>query len=171
MSIALIGYRGSGKTTTGRRLADRLWHPFVDSDDLIVRKAGKTIHEIFAERGEAGFRDLEAAVVAEVCKLPEHVVALGGGAVVREENRRAIKDAGMKVIYLHCDPEELANRIASDPDSAVTRPSLTALGGGVDEIRAVLAEREPIYRAVMTAELDVTHLSPQDAVVYISRLV
>jgi shikimate kinase len=171
MSVALIGYRGSGKTTIGKRLADRMWQPFVDTDLLIVQRAGKCIKDIFAARGEAGFRDLEATIVAEVCKMPEQVIALGGGAVLREENRAAIKAAGLKVIYLKCEPEELVKRIESDPTTADARPNLTELGGGLEEVRKVLAEREPIYRSIMTAELDVTHLSPQDAVVYITRLI
>lgn len=170
MSVALIGYRGSGKSTVGKRLADQLWHKFVDTDDLVVKKAGKDIRSIFESMGEKGFRELEAKVVAEVCKLPDHVIALGGGAVLREENRKALKDAGMKVIYLRCEAEELARRIEADPQSAASRPGLTPHGGGIDEVRKLLVEREPIYRSVMTGELDVTHLSPQDAVVYVTRL-
>src|SRR5687768_11250990 len=104
MSIALIGYRGSGKSTTGKRLADRLWQPFVDTGELIVKEAGKDIAAIFAQSGESGFRDLESQVVGDGCKLAEHVIALGGGAVLREENREAIRDAKMKVIYLRCEP-------------------------------------------------------------------
>jgi shikimate kinase len=170
MSIFLIGYRGSGKTTIGRKLADRLWQTFVDTDELIVRKAGKSIREIFEQDGEATFRDLETEIVREVALLSDHVVALGGGAVLREENRAALKKDGHKVIYLKCDPEEVHRRIHADQTTADMRPSLTNLGGGIEEIRKVLAEREPIYRQTMTAELDVTHLSPEDAVVYIVRL-
>jgi shikimate kinase len=170
MSVALIGYRGSGKSTVGKRLADRLWQPFVDTDDRIVATAKKSIRDIFEQDGEPAFRALEVQAVAEVCKLEDHVVALGGGAVLREENRKAIKDAGMKVVYLRCEAEELHRRIDADPATAAARPNLTELGGGIEEIRRVLAEREPIYRSVMTAELDVTHLSPQDAVVYVARL-
>jgi shikimate kinase len=171
MSIALVGYRGSGKSTIGKRLADRLWQKFVDTDDLVTKQAGKSIKEIFETQGEADFRELEAQVVAEVCNLQDHVIALGGGAVLREENRKAIKAAGLKVIYLRCEAEELHKRIHADPATAATRPPLTHLGGSVEEIRALLAEREPVYRSVMTGELDVTNLSPQDAVVYIARLV
>ena len=170
MSIALVGYRGSGKSTVGKRLADNLWQKFVDTDEMVTKKAGKTVKEIFETQGEAGFRELEAEAVAEVCKLKDHVIALGGGAVLRAENREAIKDAGLKVIYLRCEAEELHRRILADPTTAATRPSLTPLGGGVEEIRQLLAEREPVYRSVMTGELDVTHLSPQDAVPYITRL-
>ena len=170
MSIALLGYRGSGKSTVGRRLADRLWQTFVDTDELVVRRAGKTIKDIFEQDGEAAFRDLEGQVVAEVSRLEDHVIALGGGAVLREENRRALQDAKLKLIYLRCEADELVRRIAGDPATASARPDLTELGGGIAEVRRVLEEREPVYRSVMTAELDVTHLSPQDAVVYITRL-
>ncbi len=171
MSIVLIGYRGSGKSTIGKRLADQLWQPFVDSDELVVRKAGgRTIKEIFEAGGEQAFRELESEAVREVALLQEHVIALGGGALIREENRRQIKDAGHKVIYLRCDPEILLQHIQADLDTAKTRPALTSLGGGVDEIRKLLIDREPIYRQAMTAELDVTNLTPEDAVVYIVRL-
>ena len=172
MSIVLIGYRGCGKTSVGRKLADRLWQPFVDTDDLIVAKAGgKTIKDIFETGGEQAFRDLESEVVRDVAQLQEHVIALGGGALMREENRQLIKDAGFKVVYLKCEPHVLYQHIQADPDTAKTRPALTHLGGGVEEIRKLMAEREPLYRQCMTAELDVTHLSPQDATTYIARMI
>jgi shikimate kinase len=170
MSTALIGYRGCGKSTVGKRLADRLWQKFVDTDELVVARAGKNIKRIFEEDGEQAFRDLEADVVAEVCKLQDHVIALGGGAVLREENRQAIKDAKLKVVYLKCDPVELHRRIQEDPTTEATRPALTDMGGTVEEIRTLLEEREPVYRSIKTGELDVTYLSPQDAVVYVTRL-
>ncbi len=166
----LIGYRGSGKSTIGRKLADRLWQPFVDTDDQIARRAGRSIREIFEQEGEARFREMEAEVVREVSLLQEHVIALGGGALVRDENRQVLRDAAHKLIYLRCDPQFLFERIQSDPDTAASRPNLTDLGGGVAEIRKLLTEREPIYRQAMSAELDVTHLTPEEAVVYIVRL-
>src|SRR5258706_1675062 len=168
MSIVLIGYRGSGKTTIGQKLADRLWQELIDTDKLIVKKAGKSIKEIFEQDGEPRFRDLEAEVVKEVVQLQEVVISLGGGAVLREENRRAIKDAGHKVIYLKCEPEELHRRIEADAATSLTRPNL--VGGGIEEIEQLLAQREPIYRSLMTGELDVTNLSPEEAMVYIVRL-
>jgi shikimate kinase len=170
MSTLLIGYRGSGKTTIGRKLADRLWQPFVDVDELIVKEAGKSIRDIFEQDGEGAFRDLEEQATQKAITMPEHVVALGGGSVVRESNRHAIKASGRKVIYLKCAPAELHKRIAADPETAAMRPSLTHLGGSVEEIAKLLAEREPLYRQVMTAELDVTRLTPEEAVVYITRL-
>lgn len=171
MSIVLIGYRGSGKTTLGRLLAQRLLIEFVDCDDLIVAKAGKSIREIFSQDGEKTFRDLETQVLREVLSRPDHVIGLGGGAVVREENRKILSGAGHTVVHLYCQPEELLRRIQQDPGTSDNRPNLTSLGGGIEEIRTLLSQREPIYRSAMTAELDVTHLTPDEAVVRILRLV
>ncbi len=170
MSIILIGYRGSGKSTIGRKLADRLWQTFVDTDEMIVRRAGKSIREIFEQDGEPAFRDLETLVLKEALLLEEHVIALGGGAILRQENRAAIRESGHRVIYLKCEPATLAERIAADPQTAANRPALSAVGSSADEVEHVLAEREPLYREVMHAELDVTNLSPDDAVVYIVRM-
>ena len=171
MSVFLIGYLGSGKSTVGRRLADRLWQKFFDSDELVVRQAGITIREIFEREGEQGFRDRESLVVRELAALPDdHVVALGGGAVLREENRLALRDGSHKVIYLRCEPAELHRRIHADPQTVATRPALTALGGSQAEIERMLGEREPVYRSCMTAELDVTNLTAEEATTYIARL-
>jgi shikimate kinase len=170
MSILLVGYRGSGKTSIGKKLADRLWQPFVDTDDLIVRAAGRSIREIFADAGEESFRDLESEALRQALALKDHVISLGGGAVIREQNRKLIRDSGHRVIYLRCDPATLHQRITADPATAANRPALTPSGGNLDEIKAILAQREPWYRQVMSAELEVTHLSIDDAVVYIVRL-
>jgi shikimate kinase len=170
MSIVLIGARGCGKTATGRKLADRLWQPFIDVDELIVKKAGKTIREIFEKDGEERFRQIETEVLREIIKTPEQVIALGGGTLMREENRRLLKEAGHKLIYLKCEPEELVRRIAADPNSASTRPNLTKYGGGRVEVEALLEQREPVYRQCMHAELDVTNLSPEEAMIYIVKL-
>jgi shikimate kinase len=170
MSVILIGYRGSGKTTVGKRLADRLWQKFVDTDELIVKAAGRSIREIFEHEGEPRFRDLETDALKQALALIDHVVALGGGAVLREENRKMIKQATSKRIYFRCEPQVLLKRIQGDAQSGLTRPSLTQLGGGIDEIRQLVAQREPLYREVMTAELDVTNLTPDEALVYVTRL-
>jgi shikimate kinase len=171
MSVFLIGYRGCGKTTIGRKLADRLWHSFVDVDERIVERAGKSIKEIFEQDGEPAFRDLESAVLRDVSQLEEHVIALGGGTMQRQENHQLVARPGHKVIYLRCDPEVLLTRIRSDHATAAARPNLTALGGGLEEIKALLSVREPVYRSAMTGELDVTHLTPDEAVVYIARMI
>lgn len=170
MSVGLIGYRGSGKTTIGKRLADRLWQPFIDTDDLVIKKAGKSIKEIFEQEGEQRFRDLETQVVREVCTQPETVIAFGGGALDRDENREAIKQAGLRLVYFKCEPAELLKRIQNDPETAANRPALSNLGGSIEEIESVLARREPIWRSMAGAELEVTYLTPEDAVPYVVRL-
>lgn len=171
MSIVLIGYRGSGKTTIGRKLADRLWWKFVDSDEQIVQRAGKTIKSIFNDQGEPAFRDLESAVVKDLAKLSDHVISLGGGAMLRAENRTAMRVGENKIVYLRCDPDVLLQRIQTDTATAENRPTLTTHAGSIDEVKQLLSVREPIYRETMTAELDVTNLTPDEAVVYITRLV
>lgn len=164
MTIVLIGYRGSGKTTVGRLLAARLGWDFVDNDQRITASAGRSIRQIFDLGGEEAFRELESRAILEIAPLQDHVLSLGGGALLREENRRAITGAGHTIIYLRADPAELHRRIHSDTATAINRPALTKLGGGLEEIRSVLAAREPIYRKVMTAELDVTAKTPGQVV-------
>jgi shikimate kinase len=170
MSIVLIGYRGSGKTTLGRLLSAHLAQPFKDSDQQIITAAGKTIKEIFEQHGEEYFRDLETAAILQLAPLQNHVLSLGGGALLREQNRKAILAPKHTIIYLRADPVELHRRIHQDTATAAHRPSLTKLGGGIEEIRSVLAAREPIYRQVMSAELDVTHASPEQALEMILKL-
>jgi shikimate kinase len=154
MSIILIGYRGSGKTTLGRRLADELRWPFVDLDERIVEAAGRTIKQIFEESGESAFRELESQHLAEVVVLKDHVISLGGGAILAEKNRRLVVGSGHPVVYLKAEPEELHRRIVADPATAAQRPGLTYLGGSVEEVRALLARREALYQEVKTVELD-----------------
>ncbi len=170
MSIVLIGYRGCGKTTVGRKLAERLHQPFIDTDDLIVAAAGKTIKDIFQQQGEPAFRDLETQAIRHIAQLPNHVIALGGGALNRPDNRQFLQSSGHKILYLRCDPLVLLNRIQSDPNSSVNRPNLTSLGGGIEEVQRLLTQREPFYRQVMHAELDVTHLTPDQTVLYIVQM-
>jgi hypothetical protein len=87
MTIALIGYRGAGKTTVARLLARRLGWEAIDADDLLEARAGRTIQQIFAEQGEPWFRDWESAILAELVRRPRAILALGGGVVLREANR------------------------------------------------------------------------------------
>jgi shikimate kinase len=162
IQMILLGYRGSGKTSIGRRLAEMTHLPFVDTDDLIVAMAGQSIREIFEREGEAHFRDLESLAVKDACGRSA-IIALGGGAVLREENRQCLIAAPGRRVYLRCDPQALHDRIHADPRTAHSRPSLTHLGGGIEEIRTLLGIREPLYLAVMTDELDVTHLSVDSA--------
>ncbi len=169
--MLLLGYRGSGKTSVGRKLADRLWCDFVDIDEQIVLRAGKSIKEIFQTSGESAFRDLETSVLLDVIKRETDVISCGGGIILRDANRDAIKSSKLSRIYLRCDPEVLLKRIESDPTTAESRPALTRLGGSIEEVRSLLVEREPLYREVMTAELDVTNLDIDEAVIRVAKLV
>ena len=170
-NLYLAGFMGTGKSVLGRKLAEMKNMRFFDADDVIARGLGKPIAQIFAEEGEAEFRRLEREFIER--GHPSHgcVIALGGGALGREENRQALKAGGHKLVYLRCEPAELVKRIHADPATAATRPKLTGLGGGIEKVTRLLADREPIYRSCMTAELDVTNLTPEDAVVYVARMI
>jgi shikimate kinase len=154
VNIYLIGYRGSGKTTVARHLATMLWWNWLDADPHLERQAGRTIREIFAAEGEQGFRDLESRVVADLSLYSQLVIALGGGAVLREENRARIKASG-KCVWLKASPELLWSRIEADPTTSERRPNLTSQGG-IEEVRRLLAERTPLYEecADLTVETD-----------------
>ena len=163
MNIALIGYRGSGKSSVGKRLAALLHHDFVDTDDLIIQSASKTIREIFAAEGEAGFRKRESAAIAAVGGHDDQVIALGGGAILNPANIAALKATyPCKIIWLHAPPEILYARIQSDAGTNATRPNLTA-GGGLEEVQKLLAARTPLYQSNADITLDVTDLSLDDA--------
>jgi shikimate kinase len=141
--IFLIGYRGTGKSTVARFLADRLGCEWIDADEEIERLAGKSIASIFAHDGEAAFRDLEARIVAELSARRQTVVALGGGAVLRESNRNAVSAAG-PIVWLTASVDTIVKRLAADERSAGRRPNLTPSGGRA-EVESVLAERTPVY--------------------------
>ncbi len=145
-NILLIGYRCTGKTTVGRLLAERLGRSFADVDDRIEAVARKSIADIFAAEGEAGFRDREAAALAELCARSGWVIATGGGAVLREANRQLLKASGF-VVWLTASPETLWERLQTDPTTAARRPNLTATGGQA-EVQALVAARENLYREV-----------------------
>ncbi len=171
MNIILLGYRGSGKTSIGKKIAGQTWKDFVDSDaEVCKRFGGRSIRDIWATEGEAAFRAAEVEVARELVQRSNHVIALGGGTVMQPGAREAVADApDARRIYLRCSPEVLARRIAADAGSEATRPDLTTLGGGVEEITAILAERDPIYRAVADAVFDVTHVDVDQAVSYLMR--
>lgn len=170
MGVVLLGLRGSGKTTLGRLLADRLWGKCVDTDELIVRVAGKSIADIFANVGESGFRDLEEVALREALASKPEVISAGGGIVLREANRTLLKSSSYKRVYLRCEPSELHRRVLADPTSGTSRPQLTA-AGGLEEIEQLMRDREPLYREVITGELDVTNLSPDEAVTWLGKMV
>jgi shikimate kinase len=158
--VALVGYRGTGKTTVARELAARLGWDWVDADEVVEHRAGKSIADIFAESGQDAFRDMEAIVVTELCSRPRVVVALGGGAVMRPANRQALRECG-HVVWLKASPRTIEERLAGDSTTAARRPNLTSAGGR-QEIERLLSERTPIYRACATLEVDTEGKAPAD---------
>ncbi len=160
MAIALIGYRGTGKTAVAQQLALRLGWDWIDADVELELRAGKSIAAMFADDGEPAFRDLETAVLADLIERPRTVLALGGGVVLRAENRELLRRAG-SVIWLKAEPETIERRIAEDASTAARRPNLTA-AGGIAEIRQLLAEREPFYEACARVQVDTEGKPPAD---------
>jgi shikimate kinase len=160
MIITLIGYRATGKTTLAKLLARRLGWEWIDADVEIERRAGKTIARIFADDGEPAFRDLEAQVIADLCRRDRLVLAAGGGAPMREENRQTIRQSG-KVAWLMARPETILNRMSGDATTDQRRPSLTDKGP-LDEIVQLLARREPIYRETAHLTIDTENRTPEE---------
>ena len=142
MNIVLIGYRGTGKSTVGRRLAARLGRECLSTDAEIVTRAKRTIPEIVAQEGWEYFRDLESAVCRDLAGRDQLVIDTGGGAILRPQNVEALKKNGT-LFWLTAPVETIAKRIGGDNQ----RPSLTGTKSFVEEIQDVLREREPKYQA------------------------
>ena len=158
MNLILIGYRATGKTTLARLLAERLGWSWIDADVEIERRAGKPIARMFAEEGEPAFRDLEAQVIADLCRHDALVVAAGGGAPLREESRRAMRSGGT-VIWLTARPETILARMAHDATTAGRRPNLTDKDP-LEEVLHLLQKRTPVYREAAHLEIDTEGKTP-----------
>lgn len=159
LPLFLIGYRATGKTTVGRVLAARLGWTFTDVDEYIETVFGGSIAEIFAAEGETGFRDRESTALQALCRRDQCVVATGGGAILRPENRSLLRSAGF-VAWLTANPETIWTRLQNDPTTAARRPNLTT-SGGLEEVRALLTAREPLYRETADFVADADVPSPE----------
>lgn len=159
-NLVLIGYRGTGKSTVARLVAERLNWDWADADVELERRAGMSIAEIFATQGEPAFRDLEVAVLADLALREHLVVAAGGGAVMREETRTAWQEHQCAGVWLKASPMVLLERISADTVTATRRPKLTTLGDA-DEIAGLLAKREPWYRQCARWEVDTDQATPE----------
>lgn len=154
ISIFLVGLMGAGKTTVGRTLAQRVGLRFIDSDHEIELEQGCTISTLFSRLGEAGFRDIEAGAIDALTQRDGVVLATGGGAVLRPENRKALHERGT-VVYLRASPDDLAHRLRHDR----SRPLLQQ-----GDMRAKLHElyrvRDPLYRETAHFVIETGRPSP-----------
>ncbi len=168
MNPVLIGYRATGKTVVGLLLAELLGFECVDADVVLVDRAGCSITEIFANQGEEVFRDLESEVIEDITQRENVVLSLGGGAILREQNRERIIARCKPVTWLQASVETIAERIDADAVSKSQRPNLTGKGG-VEEIRDVLKTRTPLYQSCASLVLDTENKSPAELAEAIHR--
>ena len=156
MNIFLIGYRATGKSTVARKIAATLGLECVDSDALITQAAGMTIAEIFAAETEEGFRDRESEVVARITLGDNQVIALGGGAVLRPENRAVIRNQGA-IVWLQASVDSVCERLTEDSQTKSQRPPLTTHDLHA-EVSELMERRREIYVDVADFAVDTESL-------------
>jgi shikimate kinase len=139
-NIALIGFMGTGKSSVGRLVASQLHFTFVDTDELIESRAGRSISEIFAEAGEPAFRQIERQVVEELARTHRMVISSGGGLAAQPDNLASLKEHAL-IVCLWASPEVIWERVRHQSH----RPLLQD-PDPMARIRALLAAREPFYR-------------------------
>ena len=162
-SIFLTGPMGSGKSTIGRQLAKQLAMPFHDSDHEIERRTGVDIPLIFELEGETGFRKRESGVIDDLTRLPDIVLATGGGAILDPENRERLGDRGT-VIYLHTSVDQQLSRTAHDRN----RPLLQTPDPRTT-LEELLAIRDPLYREIADLVIETDGMRVRDVVREIVR--
>ena len=161
MNIFLIGFRGTGKTTIGKIISRMLDREFIDADEYLEQKEGKTVKGIFDEGGEKLFREMESRVIAELCLLDNKIIATGGGVILREENEKKLKKNGV-LILLTADVDTIYKRIYRDKFTQQKRPSLTDRNG-YPEIEYLLKYRNPLYDKAADFVLNTDSMSVNDA--------
>jgi len=156
MNIILMGYRCTGKTSAGRRLAEHMGLPFYDTDELVERKTQRTIPQIVADQGWQAFREAEMAVIRELSGADHSVIALGGGAVLDARNVESLKKGGL-FVWLFAAPETIAARMEKDAADGAERPSLTDKSS-ISEMNDLMTDREPLYRRLADLAVDTTRI-------------
>lgn len=162
--VVLVGLMGTGKTTVGRALAERLHRVLYDSDLVIEARTGRTVRQIFEDDGEPAFRELETEVLLEALADPvPAVIAAAGGVVLSERNRAALIAAPAKVVWLRAEPQNLVDRVRS----GVHRPALDDDPAGT--LQRMQQTREPLYREVADMIISVDGRSVHDVAEAILR--
>ncbi len=155
-NLVLIGFMGTGKTSVGRRVAESLGFEFVDTDQIVVQLAGKSIPEIFARDGEARFREWETEALKRCAEKGGQVIATGGGIVTQGGNHELLHRAG-HVVWLKADPETVLSRVARNRE----RPLLQT-ADPLATIRDLYASRVELYRACADEEINTTDLTLEE---------
>lgn len=143
MNIILTGLRGSGKTSIGRVLAEKLKRPFIDLDEEIEKKSGKKIEDIVKKYGWEYFRKLEKEETLKAAQCKNYIIATGGGTLMDRENAQVLKNSG-RVIFIYCDLKIIKDRLKKNKN----RPSLTGKENFLDEMDEIWKKRQPIYEKV-----------------------
>ena len=162
-NIILVGFMGTGKTVVGRRLASRLGWTHVDTDDLIVDRAGKSIPDIFAQDGEPHFRDLETEVIRGLGGRERCVITTGGGCVMRVDNMRALREAGM-VVNLAARPGVILGRCGGNAERPLLR-----VENPLAKIHELMGQRAP-FHAMAQHTVDTSNLDVDSVVEVILKL-
>lgn len=157
--ILLIGFRGTGKSTIGKLLAFALGVPFVDADEEIEKKMGKTIKEIVEEKGWSYFRKLEKEFLKTLLSRENLVCALGGGAVLHEEEMKELKKECI-IIWLDADVGEIKKRLKKDEKTSTQRPALTHMSWE-EELERLYKERKPLYKKWADLSIECSYESPE----------
>lgn len=161
-SIALVGFRATGKSHIGKHLAEALGWTFLDMDDRLAECFGKTIQEWVKCFGWEAFREEESRLLASLEGTASLVVATGGGVVLRQANREILRNRFL-VVWLRAEKATILRRLAGDPKTASHRPALTDLAREA-EIETLLSERKTLYEAVADLTLDTDELPPEGIV-------
>jgi shikimate kinase len=165
MNIVLIGMRGSGKTTVGRILAQKLGRELVEMDRLVSVRAGLSISEIVARYGWSKFRDIEEEITGEVAELNNVVNAAGGGVVTREKNIQSLKKTGV-LVWLKASVDTLLERIGEGTE----RPLLVEGRTQREDMEMTLNEREPLYQKAADLVIDTKNKTPEEVTEAIIKL-
>lgn len=161
-NIIIIGYRCTGKSSVGKKLAEILHRSFIDTDELIIKKTGRSILETIETDGWTYFRRIECEVVQELAAVTGSIIATGGGVLDDHGNRDILKTCGL-CLWLTADAATIVTRLLCDGESTHSRPALS-MHDITTETRAMLLKREPAYRAVADYVIDTQHRNIDETV-------